>query len=92
MLVVIILTIGVVPAGIHRLGACSRRQIAQLRADLKELDRLYNSAVTVELADRDKEWFQVFESILGYHPVSMSDALDKGLKLLSGAPGLECRE
>ena len=30
--------------------------------------------------DRDKEWFQVIESILGFHPVSITDALRIGIE------------
>jgi len=32
------------------------------------------------LAERDKEWFQIIESILDFHPVSMTEALDKGIE------------
>ena len=30
--------------------------------------------------DRDREWFQIIESILDFHPVSMTEALNKGLE------------
>ena len=30
--------------------------------------------------ERDKEWFQVIESILGFHPVSMTEALRIGIE------------
>ena len=30
--------------------------------------------------ERDKEWFQVIESILGFHPVSMTEALHIGIE------------
>ena len=30
--------------------------------------------------ERDKEWFQVIESILGFHPVSITDALRIGIE------------
>lgn len=29
--------------------------------------------------DRDLEWFQIIESFSGFHPVSMTDALDRGI-------------
>jgi len=29
--------------------------------------------------NRDKEWFQIIESILGFHPVSTTEALNKGI-------------
>lgn len=38
--------------------------------------RIHGEAV----ADRDLEWFQIIESFAGFHPVSMSDALDRGIK------------
>jgi TolA-binding protein len=31
------------------------------------------------IQERDKEWFQVIESILGFHPVSMTEALHIGI-------------
>jgi uncharacterized coiled-coil DUF342 family protein len=31
------------------------------------------------LEERDKEWFQIIESFAGYHPVSMTDALQQGI-------------
>ena len=32
------------------------------------------------IQERDKEWFQVIESILGFHPVSMTEALRIGIE------------
>ena len=32
------------------------------------------------IQERDKEWFQVIESILGFHPVSMTEALHIGIE------------
>lgn len=32
------------------------------------------------VADRDLEWFQIIESFAGFHPISMTDALEKGIK------------
>lgn len=29
--------------------------------------------------ERDKKWFQIIESILDFHPVSMTEALNKGI-------------
>jgi hypothetical protein len=31
------------------------------------------------LNNRDREWFQIIESILGFHPVSTTEALNKGI-------------
>jgi hypothetical protein len=31
------------------------------------------------LEERDKKWFQIIESFAGYHPVSMTDALQQGI-------------
>ena len=33
-----------------------------------------------ETQERDKEWFQVIKSILGFHPVSMTEALRIGIE------------
>ena len=32
--------------------------------------------------ERDKEWFQVIESILGFHPVSITEALKIGISCI----------
>ena len=31
------------------------------------------------ICERDKEWFQIIESILNFHPVSMTEALKVGI-------------
>jgi len=31
------------------------------------------------LEERDREWFQIIESIAGFHPVSITDALQQGI-------------
>ena len=52
----------------------------------RQLERKLNAANTyikrLEEAtqERDKEWFQVIESILGFHPVSMTEALHIGIE------------
>jgi len=35
-----------------------------------------------KLNDRDKEWLQVIKSITDYHPVSMTDAVNRGIRLV----------
>ena len=42
---------------------------------LERIKRLEQSAQEI-----DKEWFQVIESILGFHPVSMTEALRIGIE------------
>lgn len=37
------------------------------------------SAVCQIICERDKEWFQIIESILNFHPVSMTEALKVGI-------------
>ena len=55
------------------------KAIADLSRDkvelLQRIKRL--EEVTQEI---DKEWFQVIESILGFHPVSMTEALRIGIE------------
>jgi hypothetical protein len=46
---------------------------------VKELKRRIKRLEEVT-QERDKEWFQVIESILGFHPVSMTEALRIGIE------------
>ena len=52
----------------------------------RSLERELNAAndrikrLEVAIQERDKEWFQVIESILGFHPVSMTEALRIGIE------------
>ena len=52
----------------------------------KQLERELNAAnerirrLEKLIQERDKEWFQVIESILGFHPVSMTEALHIGIE------------
>lgn len=41
-------------------------------------DRIKRLEVAIQ--ERDKEWFQVIQSILGFHPVSMTEALRIGIE------------
>jgi len=36
-------------------------------------------AIRSALEERDREWFQIIESIAGFHPVSITDALQQGI-------------
>ena len=47
----------------------------ELNAANQRIKRLEQSAQEI-----DKEWFQVIESILGFHPVSMTEALRIGIE------------
>lgn len=47
--------------------------------DLEECQQIIGGIVQRHLDDRDKEWFQIIESILGFHPISMTDALQEGI-------------
>ncbi len=47
----------------------------ELNAAQDRIKRLEQSAQEI-----DKEWFQVIESILGFHPVSMTEALRIGIE------------
>ena len=52
----------------------------------RQLERELNAAnerikrLEEAIQERDKEWFQVIESILGFHPVSMTEALHIGIE------------
>lgn len=60
-----------------------RERLTQERDEARaERDDLLARIKRLEEAtqDRDKEWFQVIESILGFHPVSITDALRIGIE------------
>jgi hypothetical protein len=44
--------------------------------ELKELKEQRNRLIE----ERDLEWFQIIESFANFHPVSMTDALEQGIK------------
>lgn len=52
------------------------------RDDWTNADREFDLARVIgeALADRDLEWFQIIESFAGFHPVSMTDALNRGIE------------
>ena len=50
-------------------------ELAKYKEDLKkQLEGL--------VADNDKEWYQIIESFMNFHPISMTDALKKGIKMV----------
>ena len=51
---------------------CLERQLNSANERIKRLEEV--------IQERDKEWFQVIESILGFHPVSMTEALHIGIE------------
>jgi len=55
----------------------SQREVIQ-----REVPKLLERIKLLEevTQERDKEWFQVIESILGFHPVSMTEALRIGIE------------
>ena len=55
-----------------RLCYCCKWENGQGVYDLKTGEDLW--------ADRDREWFQIIESILNFHPVSMTHALNEGIE------------
>ena len=40
---------------------------------------LEDAVANAATRDRDLEWFQIIESFMGFHPVSMTDALTQGI-------------
>jgi hypothetical protein len=68
---------------------------SETRAHLANIEE-YEREVAVlqaQVADMDKDWFQIIESILRFHPVSKTEALKKGIvivkRLRAQVEGLE---
>ena len=59
--------------------AVDAEEMAKLERELKMAND-YIKRLEKVIQERDKEWFQVIESILGFHPVSMTEALHIGIE------------
>jgi len=48
--------------------------------DLGKAKNILKEIIDQAIDNRDREWFQIIESILNFHPVSMTEALKRGIK------------
>ena len=66
-------------AGSSVLGFWAGLRFARKKVGKPAAADAFRKGYQVAQTDRDLEWFQIIESLMGFHPVSMTDALDSGI-------------